>query len=275
MRILNYSTKNSLIKFFIAIYITLIVTFILAPNIIVLVMSFNRGKYFVFPPSNWSIKWFQNAVLIPSWREAFLNSIKLAFITAFTSTALGIITGLAIHRGRSRVRGALSSFFISPLLIPQLLLGIALLFFLGNLGLIGSFTPLFLGHVLVTFPFVLRLILSALPTVPTNVEEAAYTLGADEITTIIKITLPMIRSTVLSGWMFAFILSFDNLMISLFLTTVRVNTLPVKILETLEWEMDPTVAAVSSIFIFTSFVLMFILDRTVGLRFDTSSITRG
>ena len=149
------------------------------------------------------------------------------------------------------------------------------MFFLGNLGLIGSLAPLFIGHVLVTFPFVLRLILAALPTVSANVEEAAYTLGADEITTTIKVTLPMIRSTVLSGWMFAFILSFDNLMISLFLANVRVNTLPVKILETLEWELDPTVAAVSSIFMVMTFGIMLILDRTVGLRFDTGATTRG
>lgn len=272
---LGYSTKNRLIKIFIALYISLIVIYIVAPNIIVLVMSFNREKYFLFPPTHWSIKWFQRAFSIPSWRRAFFNSLALAFITAFTSTALGIITGLALHRGRFRVREALSSFFLSPLLMPQLLLGIALMFFLGNLGLIGSLAPLFIGHVLVTFPFVLRLILAALPTVSVNVEEAAYTLGANEITTIIKVTLPMIRSTVLSGWMFAFILSFDNLMISLFLATVRVNTLPVKILETLEWELDPTVAAVSSIFMVMTFGIMLILDRTVGLRFDTGATTRG
>jgi len=261
-------------KALIVAYVSLIVVFILAPNLIVMIMSFNKGQYFLFPPEEWTLRWFKQAVQEPAWRRAFSNSIVLALFTAFTSAVLGVLSGLALHRGRFRGRDALSSFFLSPLLMPQLLLGIALLFFLARVGLAGSLLALFLGHVLVTFPYVLRLILAALPGVSAHVEEAAQTLGADELTTTLKITLPIIRPAVLSGWLFAFILSFDNLMISLFLATARVTTLPVKILETLEWETDPTVAAVSTIFMLLSIGLMLVIERTVGLRFDETTSTR-
>lgn len=268
------SYRSRFINSLAILYVALIVIYILAPNIIIMIMSFNKAQYFIFPPTGLSLTWFRRAISTSGWRVAFSNSLVLALITAFVSTALGVLSGLALHRGRFRGREVFINVFLSPLVMPQLLLGIALLLFLGQLGLVGSLMPLFLGHVLVTFPYVLRLILAALPGVSANVEEAAYSLGADEITTVLRVTLPIIRPAVLSGWMFAFILSFDNLMISLFLASARVYTLPVKILETLEWEMDPTVAAVSTIFMLLSIGLMLILDRTVGLRFDTSISSR-
>jgi len=271
----NYLTpKERVIRWLVYIFLTLIIVYLLAPNLAVIVMSFNKSKYLQFPITELSLKWFENAVTIPAWRRAFLNSLVLALLTATASTVIGSLAALGVHHSRGKMKDMMTSFFLAPMAIPQLLLGIALLLVLGRFGLTGSMLALFLGHILVTVPYVIRMVLAGLPTVSQNIEEAAYTLGADEITTLMKITLPNIKSSVISGALFAFILSFDNLMISLFLASSKVNTIPVKILETLEWEMDPTVAAVSAIFMVLTFSIMLILQKTVGLDFVGISARR-
>jgi putative spermidine/putrescine transport system permease protein len=255
--------KNILAAF----YVGLIAIFILLPIIIVIVMSFNKGQYFAFPPRELSVRWYTEAVTRAEWRRAFVTSLWIAIVVAGLATVVGILAGLALYRGRFRGREALVSFFLSPLILPQLLLGLALLFFLARLRLIGSPFALLLGHVLVTFPYVLRIILSALAGVPPSVEEAAMTMGADELVTTISVTLPIIRPAVTSGAVFAFILSFDNIMISLFVASARTITLPVKILQTIEETTDPTIAAISSVFIVLSVGLLVLVERTTGLQF--------
>lgn len=140
-----------------AVYIISIIIFILMPIVIVVVMSFNEGKYFSFPPTSLSFRWYNQAIVRPEWRRAFFVSLRIASLTALFSTLVGLSAGLALHRGKFRGRDALASFFMSPLILPQLLLGLAMLFFLARFKLIGSPLPLFLGHILITFPYVLRI----------------------------------------------------------------------------------------------------------------------
>jgi putative spermidine/putrescine transport system permease protein len=248
-------------------FVVLVVLFIILPIIIVMVMSFNYGRYFIFPPTQPSTRWYSEAVVRTEWRQAFFISLWIAALTALGSTIVGTGAALALARGRFRGRQALGGFFMSPLVLPQLLLGLALLFFLARIGIVGSPVTLLLGHIVVTFPYALRILLSALGSVPPSVEEAAMTLGADELTTTIQVTLPIIRPAVISAMAFAFILSFDNVMISLFLASARIITLPVKILNTIEQTSDPTIAAISSIFVVISLVLLIIVERVAGLKF--------
>lgn len=248
-------------------FVTIIILYVVLPNIVVIVLSLHKAQYFSFPPKEYSLRWYSEALFRPEWRNAFLLSIWLAFLTSVCSSIIGLLAGLALFRYPIPGKRLISTLFLSPLIMPGILIGLAALFFLSQLGLNGTFTALLLGHILVTFPYVLRLVLSALPSVSRSMEEAALTLGADELTTLWLVTLPTIRPAVLSGALFAFILSFDNVMVSLFLSNARVATLPVKILHVLEWASDPTIAAISTIFMIMSLVLMITIDRTVGLRF--------
>jgi putative spermidine/putrescine transport system permease protein len=249
------------------VYVLAIALFILLPIVIVVVMSFNDARYFAFPPAELSVRWYARGVTRAEWRSAFFDSLWIAGVTALIANPVGILTSLALHRGRFRGREVLSNFFMAPLILPQILLGLALLFMLARLGLLGSPVPLILGHVLITFPYVMRVLLSSLGSVPPSVEEVAQTMGADELTTTLRITLPIIKPALMSGMVFAFILSFDNIMISLFLAAARNITLPIKILNTLEETADPTIAAISSIFVLLTLGLLLLVERVAGLEF--------
>jgi putative spermidine/putrescine transport system permease protein len=254
-----------------------VLLFIVAPTIIVVFVSFHKGQYFIFPPKEYSLRWYSEALLRPEWRNAFTLSLGLALVASAVSTVIGALAALGLYRGRFRAKAALSALFLAPVALPGILTGVALLFFFTRLRIAGSFSALLIGHILVTTPYVLRLVLAGLPGIGRTVEEAALVHGADDLATLRRITLPLLRPAIISGALFAFIVSFDNVMISLFLTNPRLNTLPVKILQSVEWSADPTIAAISTIFIVISLVLMLVLDRFVGLQFAPVSVpgTRG
>lgn len=266
--------RSSLLEFLSLVFVIAIAVFIILPIVVVIVMSFNEGRYFVFPPTDFSIRWYTQAVTRAEWRDAFVVSLWVAIVTAFLATLVGILTSLALYRGRFRGRELLSNFFLSPLILPQILLGLALLFFLARIGLVGSSVALILGHIVITFPYATRILLSSLGSVPPSVEEAALTLGADELTTTLRVTLPIIRPAVASGMVFAFILSFDNIMISLFLASARNITLPIKILNTIEQTADPTIAAISSVFILLTLGMLVFVERTAGLELVQGGISQ-
>lgn len=262
---MDRAKRQRVTSLIVTLYVGFIILFIMLPIVIVIVMSFNEGRYFIFPPEKLSLRWYSRAFR-SEWVNAFIISLRIAVMTAALATTVGVFSGLALTRGRFRGRQFLSSFFMSPLILPQLLLGLAMLFLLARVGLIGSSISLLLGHTLVTFPYVLRILLSALGSVPPSIEEAAMTLGANELSTTWRITLPIIKPAVFSSLVFAFILSFDNIMISLFLASARTITLPVKILNTIEQTADPTIAAISSIFIVISLGALLTIERSVDLQ---------
>jgi len=264
---MTLTTRAFIGRAFALLFVAIVILYVILPNLIVVVLSFHKAQYFSFPPEEYSLRWYGEAIFRPEWRDAFFLSLWLAFLAALCSSTIGMLAGLALYRYNIPGKRVISAVFLSPLIMPGILTGLAALFFMTQVGLGGTFTALLLGHILVTFPYVLRLILAALPGVSRSMEEAALTLGADELTTLWLVTLPAIRSAVLSGALFAFILSFDNVMMSLFLSNARVVTLPVKILHVMEWSSDPTIAAMSTIFIGISLLLMVTIDRTVGLKF--------
>lgn len=263
VRRLDRGVLSTLISY---LFVLSVSAFVVAPIVIVFFVSLNEGQYFVFPPRSYSLKWYAESVLRPEWRNAFFFSLWLALASSALSTVVGTLAALGVFRYEFPGRSFLSTLFVSPLMMPGVLTGMAMLHFATRVGIAGSFVALLLGHVLVTFPYVVRLVLAGLPGVGRSAEEAALTLGADELTALVKITLPLIRSSVVSGALLAFILSFDNVMMSLFLATYRVQTLPVKILQTVEWVGDPTIAAISTVFVLVSALLMVVAERTVGLN---------
>jgi len=247
-------------------YIALAVVYILAPILVIVAVSFHHKRYIVFPFEEYSLRWWTEALVRPEWRSALWTSFLLAVQATLISTGVGIVAGLAIHHHDFRGRQFVSTFFLSPLLMPQLLTGLALLFFFAQLNISGTYGSLLMGHVLVSFPYVVRLVLAALPNVSRTIEEAAMTLGANEFRTLTHVTLPMISPAIRGGAMFAFMASYNNVLMSLFLSVARVTPMPIKIYQHLEWGADPTVAAISTLFLLLTIILLLILHRTVGIE---------
>lgn len=250
-------------------FLTLMVVFILAPSLIVAGMSLNDGAYFSFPPQGISLRWYTEGLFARGWLDALALSLGLGVASASIACVIGVAAAIGLFEGAFRGKAVASAILHSPILVPQLLLGIALAFVLTRLTWNGTPASLLAGHILVTAPFVLRLVLGALPGVPGNLVPAARTLGASPTTALVKVLLPVIRPAMVSGWIFAFVISFDNVMISLFLTSPRVTTLPVKILSTMDQSSDPTIAAISTVFMIVAIGMMLVLNRVVGLQFES------
>lgn len=238
--------------------------FLIAPLVVVVSVSFTSGELMTFPPDGFSLRWYRALAENPQFLNAAFLSFQLALATAALATAIGTTAALAIHRHRFVGRGLVYALTLSPLMLPQLILALALLIYLSQLGLSGSFGALLIGHVLVTMPFVVRLVLVALERIDPNIERAAAVAGASPVTVFFKVTLWLIFPGVFAGAIFAFIMSFDNIVISIFFTTSRLVTLPVEIYEYLEYADDPMITAISSVVILGIVAILVIIEKTVG-----------
>jgi putative spermidine/putrescine transport system permease protein len=247
-------------------YVILVCLFILAPVIFVVVASFQNARYLAFPIEEYSLRWYVDALRQPEWRRSLVQSLQLAVQATVVATVLGTMAGLAIHYHTFRGKTLVILAFLSPLLLPELLTSLALLYYFASAGLSGTYTSLLLAHIIITLPFVVRMVMTALPNVTRDLEEAARTLGANEFVTLMKVTLPLIAPAIRGGAFFAFAISYNNVLMSLFLGSPRVTLLPIKIWQHLEFVADPTVAAVSTLFLLITFVLMLVLQRLVKIE---------
>jgi putative spermidine/putrescine transport system permease protein len=243
----------------------LFLTFIAAPLVAVIAVSFTAKGYISMPFDGASLRWFraigQNQDII----DAFWLSIRLALVSATLGVLLATPAALAIARYRFPGRGALTGFLLSPMMIPAVVLGIAFLRFLSLLGLNGSMWSLTAAHVVIVLPYALRLILSSAIGLDRDAERAALSCGASRFTAFRRVVLPMIRTGIAGGWVLAFIQSFDELTMTIFVATPGTTTLPVAMYNQIAQTIDPLVASVSTVIIAGTVVLMLVLDRMVGL----------
>lgn len=244
---------------------SLFIAFILAPLIVVVLVSFTDKGYISFPSNGPSLRWFKAIADNPEIVDSFMLSIWLGLASATVAVALAIPAALALSRHRFPGRGALMGFFLSPLMIPQVVLGVAFLRFFTQLGITGSFVWLMLTHVILVVPYALRLILAASLGLDRDAERAAQSLGASRLTTFRRIVLPLILPGVTGGWLLSFIQSFDELTMTVFIATPGTTTLPVAMYNQMAQSIDPIVAAESTLIILGTTILMVLLDRTVGL----------
>jgi len=243
----------------------LFLVFIAAPLIAVIAVSFTAKGYISMPFDGASLRWFRSIAQNQDIIDAFWLSIKLAFASATIGVVLATPAALGIARYRFPGRGALSGFLLSPMMIPAVVLGIAFLRFLSLLGLNGSIASLTAAHVIIVFPYALRLILSSAIGLDRDAQNAALSCGASRFTVFRRIVLPVIRTGIAGGWLLAFIQSFDELTMTIFVATPGTTTLPVAMYNQIAQTIDPLVAAVSTVIIFGTVVLMILMDRLVGL----------
>ncbi len=246
--------------------VTLLYLFLLAPIIIVVIAAFNSGEYLRFPPEGFSLRWFRSLLSSEPFIDAFLFSVRLALIVTVLSTAIGTAAALYLIRYSRRFQALIRLLLISPLPVPAILTGIALLIFFYATDIsTNSFVNLIIGHTIVTIPYVFLTVSTVLVGFNRSLEEAARSLGAGPWTTFYRITLPILKSGIISGAVFAFIISFDQFPISLLLAGVGSTPLPLQLFDYLRFSFDPTAAAVSTVTILMTVMVVLIMERLVGL----------
>jgi putative spermidine/putrescine transport system permease protein len=204
---------------------TLVYAFILSPIAVILIASFTAADYTSFPPQGWSLRWYAEIPRHPEFLEALWVSLVVAVVSATLATILGTLAALALVRYRFRGRALFNAFFLSPLMLPTVILGLALLQFYALVGITRTPASLVCGHLVITVPYVIRLVGAGLAGLDPSLERAAMSLGATPWRTFRAITLPLIGPGVAAGAAFAAIVSFDDVNIALFLASPRAPTM--------------------------------------------------
>ena len=239
---------------------------LIAPIVIVAIVSFSSAEYLTFPPPGFSLRWYERFFTLPGWRRALWVSVQVASITMVLATGLGLMASLALVRGRFRGKGLVYGFVLAPMIVPTIITAVALYFFFVRVVGTGSILAMAIGHTVLALPIVVMVIASTLQGFDSRLEMAAFSLGASRLTTFRRITVPIIAPAVFSAALFAFLTSFDELLIPLFLAGVQAETLSVRIWNSLLLEVDPMIAAVSTLFVV---VTMIVLGLSALLRRGT------
>lgn len=244
----------------------LVAVFMLAPLLVVMLVSFSNSAVFNLPSGSWSWRWYQAMLHKEGLGATLALSLAVAAGSTLVALLLGTLCAIAIEQGRFRGREALLAFLVSPLLMPGLVIGVALLQALRAIGLREVFPALLIGHVVITLPYVTRTVHASLALFDMRLVEAAQTLGMSRRQALMRVMVPSLAPAFLTSGLFAFLASMDNYPISIFLTDARNKTLPIEILRYLEESPDPTIAAISSCLILLAIVVLFLAERMVGMR---------
>lgn len=245
--------------------------YMLGPIAVVLVEAFNASDSMRFPPAGFSLRWFRALAGHHDFLSSFRVSLVLGLVTMVAATVAGALAAYGLVRFRRPRQAGLETLLLAPLYVPRVLLGMALLLSLSKLRLAGSLAGMAVGHVLITLPFVVRTVSASLYGIDPAVEEAARSLGATWRQAFLRVTLPLSRSGVVAGAIFAFIISFSDVYLALFISGPDTITLPLRIFNFMEWEQTPLVAAVSTVQVVLILGIMIVAEKAVGL----STLGRG
>jgi putative spermidine/putrescine transport system permease protein len=238
---------------------------LVAPTVVVLITSFTASQSLRFPPAGLSLQWYVALLDADQMQRAAWNSIVVAFWTTVISVAAGVAAALAIARSHLRLVRAADVLFMSPLLLPALAFGFAALIFINRLGFTPNIPFLVFGHVIVCVPFVLRTTLAALSQLDPVLFEASESLGAGRAMTFRRVTLPLISSGIGAGAFLAFMASFDNVPVSLFLADERTEVLPIHLWQQIDTNLDVRTAAASGVIVMVTLALMVLAEKFAGL----------
>ena len=231
------------------VYVAIAGVTLMAPIVIITILAFGSQGYMKFPPEAYSLRWFETFFGDPRWRSALWSSTVIALIACVVSTFLGFFAAYAFVRSDVRGKKLLLSFMLLPLIVPHVITAIAMYFMSGPFKLVGNVFWIGICHACIALPIVLLILLSALQNVDINLERAALSLGSSRFGVFTKVVVPLALPGIISAALFAFLASFDELVISLFLAGVKSETLPVRIWNSLHLQVEPVIAAVSAFLI--------------------------
>jgi putative spermidine/putrescine transport system permease protein len=245
------------------------VTFLVAPMLVVIPMSFTSARILSWPPEGFSFQWYQEMVTDQQWSRGFINSAQVAVLTSLLATVLGTLAALGMVRGTFPGKNVANALMLSPLIVPVIIIALGFFSFFARFKLNGSLPGLVLAHTALAVPFVIVNVGTVLRTMDRNLELAAASLGASPLRTFWRITFPIALPGIFAGALFAFITSWDEVVVSIFLTSTRFRTLPAEMWEQVRQVVDPTVAAVATTVMLvttTLLVLVFVVRRQAPVR---------
>ena len=232
---------------------------------LVVFLSFARDSYTIIPPTGYSLKWYLNIFDKPELTSGFLVSVEIATIVAAVSLAIGTLAAYALWRYEILPGKIMETVLTIPIIVPTVVTGLALLVLFSSLRSYVAFWNIAIGHVIISLPFTFRAVSIALTRYNRQLDEAAIGLGANPVRVFLRITLPQIRTGIFAGGVFAFILSFDDFSVTVFLINADTVPLPVAMYHYMRWNLDQTLSAVSAVLIFMTIAATILIDRLVGL----------
>lgn len=241
--------RTSVARWVLYVVVGLIILYLIFPILVVIPLSFSSAHYLTFPPPGFSLQWYHKFFSRSDWRNAAFLSLWIACSVMVLATALGTAASLGLVRGRFRGRQSINTFLVSPMVVPSIIVAIGLYFFYARIGLIGHPIALIVAHTALAVPFVVVNVSATLYGFDERLEFAAMNLGASRWQTFRQVTLPIIRPGVMAGALFAFITSWDELIVAIFVSGTGAVTLPRKMWDSIRFEIDPTIAAVSTLLI--------------------------
>lgn len=234
----------------------LVALFLLLPIIFIAALSFGDSQWLQFPPPGWTLQWYQQLLTDANWLMALWTSTKVALIVTVLSVLLGLMAALGLSRGKFAGQAALQAFFLTPMVLPVVVLAVALYAFFLRLGLTGTLTGFVIGHLIVALPFSIITIGNSLQSFDTALEDAAMICGAGPLEVKWRVTLPAIRLGLFAAAIFSFLISWDEVVLSIFMASPTLQTLPVLIWSTLRQDLTPVIAAASTLLVGLTVVLM-------------------
>ena len=245
----NAARREHSIGWPLRIWVGLVIVLLLAPTLLVIPVSFGASSTFVFPPKEWSFKWYAEFFTDPKWTSSLINSLQVALLSALLATILGVGAALGLDRGRFRGKAAFRSGFMAPQIVPGIVTAVAIYIAFFQLHLNGTIVGFVVAHTVIAIPFVVICVTTSLAGFDRTVETASASLGANPWTTFRKVTFPLLLPGIAAGFVFAFVSSFEEVVIAIFLQTPNLRTLPVQMYESITLQIDPTIAAASSMIV--------------------------
>jgi len=242
-----------------------LLVFMTVPTVVVIAVSFNPTAILSFPPAGLSLRWYANVVAYPQFRRAAMNSLLVTAAAAALALPAGTLAALALERGRLRGRSVWAAMLLSPLVVPGVAAGLGFLILAAGLGLLRSRSVLVAAHVALVLPFVVRSVWVSVRNLDPVLERAAASLGATPWRVFRRVTLPLLRPGLFAGLLFAVVVSLNEFVVSLFISNRVTEILPVAMFTYVVNYTDPTIAALSSLFIAVTFLVVWLADRYLNL----------
>ncbi|MCC5973852.1 MAG: ABC transporter permease [Rubellimicrobium sp.] len=230
--------------------------FLLLPIVFIAALSFGDSRWLIFPPPGWTTRWYSDLLSDDRWLSAALTSAKIATLVTILSVVLGLLASFALVRGTFRGKALLRGFFLTPMILPVVVLAVALYAVFLRVGLSGTLTGFVIAHLIVAFPFAVITISTALDAFDPAIEDAAILCGASPWEARARVTLPAISHGVFAAAIFSFLISWDEVVLAIFMASPTLQTLPVKVWTTLRQDLTPSIAAASTILVCITLLLM-------------------
>lgn len=237
-------------------YCSLVLVFMIMPNFVVFPISFSSATYLEFPPKEWSLRWYVDYFSREEWITATIRSFEIGICVTVLAVVLGSLAAYGLVRGRFAGKNLINSLIISPMVAPILVTAVAVFILFTKFGLNGTLLGFIIAHTIVATPFVVIVMTASLRGVNIELEQAAMNLGANRFTTLRRVVFPMALPGMISSGLFAFLISFDELIIAIFIASPRMSTLPKILWEGIRTEINPTIASVSTLLIGMSAIIL-------------------